>query len=471
MEVSFILLGVALIIMFGFFAEFMFKKTGIPDLLLLLILGFIIGPNAFNFVNPHDFSAVAPLFTTFALLFLMFDGALSIDLHSFARGLVSGSSIAFFNFIISSAAISGILFIFGFQFSIALLLGFTLGGISSAFVIPLLKEMNQKGEVNTILTLESALTDVFTIVFALTMMQLIKINVFSFKEVMGQLVSLFAVAGLIGVLGAGIWILLDKRVFKESKSFMSTIAFLILLYFITDFLGGNGAIAAMFFGIVIKNSKQITSIVTGIRTKDEKTRDLAMKGELGINALTESEHLFYNQISFFLKTFFFVYIGLLLNIKDSKALMIGAILAIAVLLVRNLDFVLIRKMSLKDKSLINSIFARGLAAAAVIQIIIEENIVADMMIVDVTYFFIVCTILLSSVRVFIHKRKFFSFSAFSMLTPSSWESIIVTIRTSASSCSISDLLTFSLSERWRLSWCSKASDSSPTSSTSLANMV
>ncbi len=403
MEITTILLGVGLIVLFGFLAEFIFKKFGVPDLLLLVILGFMIGPNVLGWADPANIASFAPIFTAFALLFLLFEGALSIDLRSFAKGLVSGSSIAFFNFIISSLTIFCILLILKFDFMIAMLIGFALGGVSSAFVMPLLKQVRPKGETHTILALESALTDVFTIVFALTVMQLIKLNVFSFQSVFSQIVSLFAVAGLVGIIGAVVWIFFDKKVFKEHKSFMSTIAFLLIIYFITEYLGGNGAIASLFFGIVLTNAKQITSIIKGITTRNEKDQEVAIKGELGLTALSSEEHLFYSQISFFLKTFFFVYIGLLLNIRDTRAMLIGGLLAFAILLVRNLSIVITRKMDKEDRSLINSVFARGLAAAAVIQIVVENHIITDSSIVDIIYFFIVSTILLSSIRVFIHR--------------------------------------------------------------------
>jgi len=416
MDVSIVLLGVGLIIVFGFFAEFLFKKFGIPDILLLVLLGFLIGPQALGWVQPEALRPFAPIFTTFALLFLLFEGALSIDLKSFAKGLLSGSSISFFNFIISAATITGILIILKFEFLIALLIGCALGGVSSAFVMPLLKQLKPDGKVYTVLALEAAITDVFTIVFALTVMQLIQINVFSFKNILSQVVSLFAVAGLIGIVGAALWIFLDKKVFKEHKSFMSTIAFLLILYFITEFLGGNGAIAALFFGLVLSNSRQLSSIIDGIKSKpgiEVKRAEQQLSGVIIPNhnhpilvALSSEEHLFYSQISFFLKIFFFVYIGLLLNIHNSQAIIIGGVLALAILLVRNFSSLITRKMDKGDKYLINSVFARGLAAAAVIQIVFENGILTDVLLLDITYFFIVSTILLSSVRVFIYKMKF-----------------------------------------------------------------
>jgi len=417
MDVSIVLLGIGLIIVFGFFAEFMFKKIGIPDILLLVLLGFLIGPHVFGWVQPEVLKPFAPIFTTFALLFLLFEGALSIDLRSFAKGLLSGSSISFFNFMVSTVVITGILVLLKFDFLISLLIGFALGGVSSAFVMPLLKQLKPDGKVYTVLALESAITDVFTIVFALTVMQLIQINIFSFRNVLSQIISLFAVAGLIGIMGAALWIFLDKKVFKEHKSFMSTIAFLLILYFITEFLGGNGAIAALFFGLVLSNSRQLSSIIDGIKSKPEAVvaknsdKETPRQEVHGHNhpiliALSSEEHLFYSQISFFLKIFFFVYIGLLLNINSSKAIIIGGVLALAILLVRNLSSVITRKMSKEDKTLINAVFARGLAAAAVVQIVFDNGILTDVLLLDITYFFIVSTILLSSIRIFIYKMKF-----------------------------------------------------------------
>ena len=49
-----------------------------------------------------------------------------------------------------------------FSFSISILTGFALGGVSSAFVIPVLKGMGIKSKIYSLLTLESALTDVLT---------------------------------------------------------------------------------------------------------------------------------------------------------------------------------------------------------------------------------------------------------------------------------------------------------------------
>ena len=110
MEVKYILFLVSLIIFLGYLSEWVFKKINVPDTLLMILVGFFIGPNVLNYINAESLGTIAPLFTTFTLLFLMFDGALYIELRSFAEGIGSGISIGFTNFFVSSVFIAGIFY-------------------------------------------------------------------------------------------------------------------------------------------------------------------------------------------------------------------------------------------------------------------------------------------------------------------------------------------------------------------------
>src|SRR3989344_2027989 len=248
------LLGIVAIITFGFFAEFVFKKTGIPDVLLLVLLGFLIGPGGMGLADPAQLAAVSPLFTTFALLCLVFDGALSIDLFSLSSGLMPGTVLSFFNYAASVAAVTLVLLLFDFPFIIALLIGCLVSDTSEAFALPILQKLKPRGIGSTIIALETALTDVFVIVFGVTVIELIKVATFSFQGIVNQIMSLFAVAAFVGIIGAALWIVLDRKLFKENKSYMAAIAFLILLHVLTEFAGGNGPLAAVVFAPVAQNS-------------------------------------------------------------------------------------------------------------------------------------------------------------------------------------------------------------------------
>ncbi len=403
-EVILVLLGISLILFFGFFAEFIFKKFSIPDVLFLILLGFVLGPNALGWVDLSQITELIPIFTTFTLLFLLFDGAFNINLTALVKEFSHSLILTTFNFVISTIISTVIMVAFGFPFLISLFTGFLLGGVSSSFVIPILKEMNVGTKLYSLLALESALTDVFCIVFSLTVIEIINLGTFAVKTLATQLVSLFAIEGLVGFLAGVVWIILILKVFKK-HSYIMVIAFLILVYVITQFLGGNGAIATLFFGLMLNNSKPLSSIFRGITSTEKKERKKALEGELGVSVTTPSEQEFYHQISFLLKTFFFVYIGLLIDLSDTKALIIGGILSVTLMLSRTGSRLLTKEMLPQNRSLVDSMFARGLAAAVIAQLALSAGIPHADFIVRVAFVTITGTILLSSIRIFILKAQ------------------------------------------------------------------
>ena len=408
MEVNYILFLVSLIVFLGYLAEWVFKKINVPDTLLLISVGFIIGPNVLNYIDPKALGAIAPLFTTFTLLFLMFDGSLYIDLRSFAKGIGSGISIGSINFFVSSAVITGIFYFLVNDPLLALMLGFSLGGVSSAFIIPIIKQIKVDKKLYPVLTLESALTDVLSIVFALTMMELKILNVIDFKSMLSQIVSKLLVAGMLGIMAGCLWIFLEnKKIIEADRNYMMTVFYVVLLYFVTEYLGGNGAIAAMFFGIVIVNSKIMLSIAQKFKRPVNKVKDEDQEVESGRTTcvVSQRERMFYQEISFFLKTFFFVYIGILLNVRNLTAVGIGLGTAVAVMLLRNISMLMTKSYKLSDRILINSLFGRGIAPAAILLMAMEKQLLMDQTIIDTVYFIITATIVLSSLRVFFYKRK------------------------------------------------------------------
>ncbi|UCH93389.1 MAG: cation:proton antiporter [Candidatus Aminicenantes bacterium] len=406
MQINYILFLVSLIVLLGYLAEWVFKKINIPDTLLLIAVGFIIGPHILGYIEADSLGQLAPLFTTFTLLFLMFDGALSIDLHSFAEGIGSGISIGSFNFFLSTLVIGGVFYFLVHDVILALMLGFSLGGVSSAFVIPMLKQITVNKKTYSILTLESALTDVLSIVFALTMMELKIMKTFEMGSVLSQIASLFFVAGVMGILAGCLWIFIEGRLIERDTNYMMSIAYVVLLYFISEYLGGNGAIAAMSFGIVIANSKILMNLAQKFKEKRGKKKVVPEEEPAKtVNIVSRRERMFYQEISFFLKTFFFVYIGLLLNINNLTAAAVGIGIAASVLLLRNLTYLLTKTFKQYDRLLINSLFARGIAPAAIILMAKVKNLSIDQNIIDTVYFTITATIILSSLKVFIYKIK------------------------------------------------------------------
>ena len=404
MNVNVALLSISLIAIFGFISETLFRRTNIPDVIFLIIIGFLIGPNGYGFTSPEDLASFAPIVTTFTLLILIFDGAFNINLSSLIREFSSSLILTIYNFVLSTVVVGGIFFYIqqfhlgGTTMMAAMIIGFSLAGVSSSFVIPILNQIRVGGKLFSRLALESALTDVFCIVATLSVIEVYTTGIFGIQDTLSYLVRLFAIAGFIGALGGIVWIAI--RVFEE-QNYIITIAFLILIYLVTEEFGGNGPIAALFFGLILNNSKQLTSIKEGILSRSVKEKQKAVQGDLGVAVTSANEEKFYHLISFFLKAFFFIYVGILLDITDQTALLVGSILSVLIMVVRMASMPLTKGMPGAQRKLVNAVFARGLAAAVLIQAVIQAGMPHAEYLARVVYVVIIGTIILSSLRVFI----------------------------------------------------------------------
>jgi len=402
------LLAFSLIAIFGFLSEALFRRTNIPDVLFLIILGFLIGPNGFGYTSPEDLASVAPIFTTFTLLILIFDGAFNINLSSLIREFSSSLIPTIYNFVISTIVVGGIFYYIhsihyttqfdGTTMMASMIIGFSLAGVSSSFVIPILSQIRVGGKLFSRLALESALTDVFCIVATLSVIEVYTTGIFGVQKTLGYLIELFAIAGFIGVLGGIIWIVI--RVFEE-QNYIITIAYLLLVYLATEYFGGNGPIAALFLGLILNNSKQLSSIKEGILSRSVAEKQKAIQGDLGVEVTSATEKRYYNLISFFLKALFFIYVGILLDITDQTALVVGSILSVLIMITRMGSMPLTKGMPKDQRQLVNAVFARGLAAAVLIQAVIQAGMPGAEYMARVVYVVIIGTIVLSSLRVFI----------------------------------------------------------------------
>ena len=404
MNVNTALLAFSLIAIFGFLSEALFRRTNIPDVLFLIILGFIIGPNGFGYTSPEDLASVAPVCTTFTLLILIFDGAFNINLSSLIREFSSSLILTIYNFVISTIVVGGIFYYIhqyhldGTTMMAAMVIGFSLAGVSSSFVIPILSQIRVGGKLFSRLALESALTDVFCIVATLSVIEVYTTGIFGVQKTLTYLIELFAIAGFIGVLGGIIWIVI--RVFEE-QNYIITIAYLILVYLATEYFGGNGPIAALFMGLILNNSKQLSSIKEGILSRSVAEKQKAIQGDLGVEVTSATEKRYYNLISFFLKALFFIYVGILLDITDQTALVVGSILSVLIMITRMGSMPLTKGMQKDQRQLVNAVFARGLAAAVLIQAVIQAGMPGAEYMARVVYVVIIGTIILSSMRVYI----------------------------------------------------------------------
>ncbi len=406
---------IAGIVFLGFLSELIFKKTNIPDVLFLIIVGIVIG-SVLNWVSVDNFGYGAKLFTTFALVFILFQGGLNIEFKTLFKSLPKTMMLTITTFILTVTVITGISYLLYQDLMVSLLVGMILGGTSSAVVIPLVNNLDLKDKYGLVLTLESAISDVLCIVGSLTILQVMKTGVLEASSVFNTVLSSFSLALIIGVLAGLMWIFLLHKFLVLTNAYMVTIALVIGLYAFVEspYVSGSGAIAALAFGLMLGNSKSILEIFSKNKGEDETNDSTDEDSKLSKNVLSNSAKNFYSEISFFVKTFFFVYLGILIDFSNMLVFVYGAFLTIGIFLVRPyaVKYVFRKDYYLdnKERTMLEILVPKGLAAAVLAGVAVQSGVLdgfsADF--VNVILSTVLLTIIITSILIFLTQKNMFN---------------------------------------------------------------
>ncbi|MCL2682552.1 MAG: cation:proton antiporter [Bacteroidales bacterium] len=376
------------------FAAF-YRKQMVPDVLMLLIIGLIIGP-ILRLVAPEDLGAFGPVFTTITLVVILFVGGTDLSVATLRSSWKSTMTLTLTGFISSVIILGLISHIFlGFSVTSAIMIGATLGGTSSAMVIPMVQQMKLGEETKTVLALEAALTDVLSFVLVLACVQVYTQGEIHLGLTIGSVISSFTFAALMGVVGAMIWSRYIRYVRRIKDSIFTTPAFVFILYGAAELLGFNGAITALAFGITMANIDTFKALIF---------RKI-MGGEG--NKFNDTELVFLREVSFLLKTFFFVYIGMSILFEDVKALIIGLIFTAVIYSVRLFiaKYTSPKTANLFDKSVISMMTPKGLAAAVLASIPEMAGIPEGTQIKNITYAVVLFSIVVTSILIIINDKS------------------------------------------------------------------
>ncbi len=384
-----------------------FSKTRIPDVLLLIAIGICVGP-VFGLASTGDFGAVGPIFTTVTLIIILFESGLTLKLSMLKTALGGAMILAPFSFFLTMVVVAGLgIWLVDLEVLPAFILGAIVGSTSEAVVIPLVKQLKVKEETSTLLSVESSVNDVLSIVITIALIQAYVAGKFEVVTVSGNLIASFLVALVFGIIGALIWSSLLNWFHQIKNAMFTTPAFVFVIYGLTEWMGFSGAIAALSFGVTIGN---IQSIKIPIFRKD-KDRE-----PIGLN---ETEKIFFAEVAFLLKSFFFIYLGISLQLISQWFIIVALILTAVAFIVRipAVKFSFRERMEKKDISVMAVMVPKGLAAVVLASIPVQMEVAGAETIRDITYGIVLFSIVATSILVlFLEKTPLPSLFAW-MLKP------------------------------------------------------
>lgn len=391
-----IILLVGILVFVAHFLSQLFRKTNIPDVLVLMLIGIVAGP-VMGMVTPEDFGKVGSVIATIALVVILFESGTSLDLKVLggSLGMTGKLGLICFGLTVIIVALIGESFLHLSWLS-AFILGAIVGGTSSAVVIPMVGALSLSDKPSTVLVLESALTDVLCIILVFALLQAGTQGGVAPGKVLGSVLAALIFALVIGVVGGLGWLLVLRKVRNFPNTISSTVAYVFIIYGITEAMGFSGAIAALALGVSLTNHDKLGLSHIKLLQGDR------------ITPMTETELLFYREAVFLLKTFFFVYLGISIHFGEARLMIIAAAMVAVVFAMRIAvtRFTVDNSYTTRDAAMTSMMAPKGLAAAVLAGLPSQYGFVAGEAIQDTTYMVVLFSIILCAVLVAAYPNKY-----------------------------------------------------------------
>ncbi len=407
MEIAISIIFIGLLVFLAYFFAWLFGFLRIPDVLMLISIGILIGP-ILNLVHPTFLGEAGNIIIMLILVMILFEGATKLKIQSLKNAILGTLSLALISFLLTMTGVGMLLWKFaGLPLISSFLIGAIVGGNAAAVVVPLIEKIKIKDESKTTLFLESGLTDVLSIVFTFALIASFEIGELYIDSVVFNIVKNLLMAITIGGILALIWSLFLNKIHDIKNSSFATLAFVFIVYGITESLGFSGLISIIIFGIVLGN---IPSMISSL-----KKRHKFFYAVFHPQPLSGKETSFFSEIVFLIKIFFFVFIGTSLNFENFSVLALGFLLTIFIFVIRIPAVLLsLPKITPKfDASIVSLTVPRGLAAAVLALIPLQKGLEGGQLVQDITYSIVFFSIFLTSAMIFLiyntKARKLYEF--------------------------------------------------------------
>ena len=388
------------IIVLGFLVDFLFSKTGIADAIFLLLFGLLMG-SYFKVIDPELLMPLAPVFSQVALLIILMDGGMGINLYDALKSSFRATLLATAGVLLSMIAMAWATFyLLNWDLRYGLLFGALVGNPTPVLVFSVIKRLKLNEHTASVLKLEATMAEILVIVFTLALL-----NSFLTPQPLPSLiakdvVSKFSIGGMVGLIVGVLWYFVLERLKGQQFSYMLTLAIALIIFSLVESVGGSGPLSALLFGLVLGNEENIAYML-----KHEKE-------ELHFN---ETMKVLHSEITFFIRTFFFVFLGAIVIIPSYSIILYGALISLILFAVRiiSVKACTIKSPLKEDEGIMWWMVPRGLAPAVLSILVLSfadqfpEKISKQnaLIISELVFIVIIATIVICTVGTYIYSRK------------------------------------------------------------------
>ena len=302
-----LIIGIASIIIISFLFNIISKKTNIPSVLMLILLGIIIkeiGGEKFN----HELYAnlsVLNIIGNVGLVMIVLEAALDLDLKRDKIGMILRAfAVALLALIASSFAIAYII-----MFSVpgadslynALVYAVPLSIMSSAIIIPSVGGL--KGDKKEFMVYESTFSDILGIMFFYFLVEPRPDNS-SVGDIAISVASNIGITVVVSILVSYALVYIFQKLTSQVKLFL-IIAALMLMYAVGKKFHLSSLLIILFFGLVLNN--------TGLFFRGKLSK---IVNKETVKPIMHDFHILTLESAFVIRTFFFVIFGMFITLSS-----------------------------------------------------------------------------------------------------------------------------------------------------------
>jgi len=234
-------------------------RTGVPALLLFLLIGMIAGSEGLGglyFDNYHAAQSVGIV----ALIYILFSGGLDANIGPIRSVALAGGMLSTLGVIITSVMV-GIFsrYVLGFEWLQALLLGAIVSSTDAAAVFTVLrsKGLGLKNRLKPLLELESGSNDPMAVLLTVTLISIISTASLDPLQITFNFLQQILVGAAFGFSFGKLagWILNKINLEFEGLYPVLTISFVALSFGLSQIAGGNGFLTVYLLGLTLAQSK------------------------------------------------------------------------------------------------------------------------------------------------------------------------------------------------------------------------
>ena len=256
-----VLLTLSLLLGAALAARFLASVVRVPEILMLVIFGALLGPSVLDVVDVPFESIGAQLLFTLGVSLILFYGGLNLSLDVLQRVWI-GLGMLVIPGVLLTAVITGFVahFAFDLSWTAAMLMGAILSPTDPAILIPLFIRSRLRPKLAQTVVAESAFNDPTGAVLALALAGVLISGEGSIATPARDFVTNLGISTVIGIVAgvllaatissrrAGIW--------RESSA-AAVLAVVTIGYFSLDSAGGSGYLGAFLAGLIVGNMERL----------------------------------------------------------------------------------------------------------------------------------------------------------------------------------------------------------------------